>query len=177
MLAAALLLTAGISRALPVAPTNDDQLFIRETARFNLLEMRLGETALLHSRNENVQYYARQSIALHTRLNQELESVARDVHALMPRNLDEPDLNTVERLGQLNDSKEFDRIYMRSSVLAYQAARANLRNAAVATEAGSLSAPIVEWANARLPTIEAQFTAGADLAAAIGAGWTGTSEP
>jgi predicted outer membrane protein len=177
MLAAALLLTTGISRGLPVMPTNDDQLFVTETVRFNLLEMRLGEVALLHSRNPNVQAYARRAITLHSRLNQELESVARDVNALMPGNLDEPGLKMVERLKLVRDPRTFDRTYMQASVTAYQAAAADLRNAASATQTSMLSVPIVVWSNNTLTTIEGQYTAGADLAATIRAGWTGTSEP
>jgi predicted outer membrane protein len=124
-----------------------------------------------------VQAYARQSIALHTRLNQELEVLAREVHAAMPKNLDEPELKMIDRFQQIRNPKEFDHAYLRASVSAYQAAAAKLRNAATATPDETLSGPLVEWANGRLPTIEGQFSAGADLAASIGAGWTGTSEP
>jgi predicted outer membrane protein len=177
LLAAALLLTADVSRGLPVVPTNDDQLFITETARFNLLEMQLGETAILHSRNPNVQAFARQAIALHTRLNQELEGVARNVNAVLPRNLDEPGAKMIERLKQVRDPIAFNRAYVHASVTTYQAAAAHLRNAASATPTGMLSPPIVDWSGNHLTTIESQYAAGADLAAAIRAGWTGTSEP
>ena len=96
------------------ASINAEQ-FIKKAAMSGLAEVELGQLAQRKAASEGVREFGKTMVADHTKVNQQLESIA-SVHGMkMPRHLDEAHLQVKQRLEQL-EGAEFDRAYMEQMI-------------------------------------------------------------
>lgn len=158
----------GIS-VIPTDTSSEPQLFIDEAGQFMAREKQLGELALQKSGNVSVQAYARQIIDHHTRLEMDLNVVARQVHAAPPRQRMVPP-ETLTRLNALQGA-DFDRAYVDASISNHQAAIAAFQNEGLARDPRGINLkPLSDWAAGTVSSLNDELTRAQTLGELSGTG-------
>jgi len=159
-------LPQGIS-VIPTDTSSEPQLFIDEAGQFMAREKQLGELALQKSGNVSVQAYARQMIDHHTRLETDLNMIARQVHAAAPRQRMVPP-EIVTRLNALQGA-DFDRAYVDASISNHQAAIASFQNEGMARDPRGINLkPLSDWAAGTVSSLNDELTRAQTLGEILG---------
>jgi putative membrane protein len=123
---AALLATAGLifvarGPAIAATGTRSDTMFARDAAIANMTEMELGRLAVQKSANGNLKKFGQKMIDDHTKINDQLKSVAAKDVINLPADLDAAHRATVNRFSNMSGT-EFDRMYARTMVSDHEGA-------------------------------------------------------
>jgi putative membrane protein len=92
------------------AASTSDQIFVNEAARGGKMEVELGKLAQKNGSNPEVKAFGTQMITDHTRLNNELDSVAKAGGLSVPTDLNSQQKAEFQDLSKAFD-KSFDRRY------------------------------------------------------------------
>lgn len=92
-----------------------DMHFAREAAEGGMLEVELGKIAVQKASNEKIRQFGQRMIDDHTKLNNELKSVAAKDNITLPTSLDAKHQAIIDRFSKLSGTG-FDRTYARDMV-------------------------------------------------------------
>jgi putative membrane protein len=99
--------------------TNPDLQFAARAASGGHAEVELGRLALSKSKRDDVHHFAQRMIDDHSKVNQQLASLATHQHLRLPKQAMGEDADTVKRLSALSGA-EFDRAYAAAMVQDHQ---------------------------------------------------------
>jgi len=102
-------LPAGIAFAKDVS--SQDQTFVDDASRGGKMEVELGQLAQRNASSSTVREFGARMVKDHTRLNNELGSVATSIGLTVPTNLLSGQQSEYTKLSQLS-GKKFDKEYM-----------------------------------------------------------------
>jgi putative membrane protein len=153
-----MLVTAAALAAVPatLAQTNGanrmtaaDSNFATKAAEGGLAEVQLGNLAKDHASSPDVKAFGERMVTDHTRLNDELKSVAAKDNITLPTAMNSKDQATYDRLSKLN-GEAFDRAYMRDMVADHKTDIAEFRHEA---DHGTNPA-LKEWAGKSMSVLQ-----------------------
>src|SRR5437588_1205815 len=93
--------------------------FVRNAASGGMLEVALGRHAAQHAHDQNVRDFGQRMVADHTRANEQLKSIAKDLGIEVPPQMEKSHTDVVEKLLPLR-GKEFDAQYIKHMVRDHQ---------------------------------------------------------
>ena len=129
--------------------TSGDSTFANKAAQGGMAEVKLGELAKEKASNQAVKNFGQKMIDDHTRLNNDLKSVAGSESITLPTMLDSKDQSTYDRLSGLS-GPAFDKAYMRDMVSDHRADINEFKH-----EANDGTDPgLKSFANKALPVLE-----------------------
>lgn len=100
--------------------TGSDQSFLMKAAEGNMAEVELGRLAEQHSSNPAVKQFGQRMVTDHTKLQDELKTVAAKEGVTLPTSLNSKEQATVNKLSAVNGST-FDRDYINDMVSDHKA--------------------------------------------------------
>jgi len=130
------------------ALSQHDQNFIDRAWNINTTEIRLGDIAQQRPTNADVKAFGKRMVTDHTKLNQELTSLAKEHGAVLPQALNQKHQELIDKLSKLSGS-DFDKQYMTAMIEGHQ-------NAVAAFEKESKNAAqsaVDKWAGQATPTL------------------------
>jgi putative membrane protein len=92
-----------------------DQTFVDKAASAGMSEVQEGQLALQKSSDQKVKDFAQKMIDDHTKLNDQLKTIAEQKGITLPTSLDSKDQKELDKLQAL-DGKKFDKAYMKDEV-------------------------------------------------------------
>lgn len=126
-----------------------EQQFLRHAASDGLAEVQLGQMAAERASNSEVQHFGQRMVTDHTKINQDLMTLAQSKNVSIPKSTDKKHQRTAEALAKRHGTS-FDREYMRDMVTDHEKA-VHL----FSTEAKEgQDADIKAFANNTLPTLQ-----------------------
>ncbi len=138
---------AGDSSKANVSQTDQD--FVKNAASGGMLEVALGRHAAQHAQDQKVRDFGQRMVGDHTRANERLKMIAKDLGIELPPQMEREHSEMVEKLMQLH-GKEFDNAYIKHMVHDHQEDVSEFQNEA---DHGS-SRPIADFAKKTLPTLQ-----------------------
>lgn len=110
-----------------------DKRFVREALQSNLAEIEMGKLALGRSSNTNVRQFAERMIRDHTRMNQQMEPIARRLNVPIPA---KPGKSARKQQKKLSGTSEpaFDRAYAAEMVRSHKSDLAEYERESAATQ-------------------------------------------
>ena len=97
--------------SLPAGTASKDQTFVDEASRGGKMEVELGQLAQRNASSSAVREFGARMVKDHTRLNNELGSVATSIGLTVPTNLLSGQQSEYAKLSKLS-GKKFDKEYM-----------------------------------------------------------------
>jgi predicted outer membrane protein len=145
----AMLVTNAFAQKQSAKRLTADNTFMTKAAEGGMAEVEFGKLAEQHAANNGVKQFGKRMVDDHTKLNDDLKTVATKKGVTLPTALNAKDQATMDRLSKLNGA-EFDRAYMADMVKDHRADITEFRR-----EADHGSDPDVKnFASKGLPTIE-----------------------
>jgi putative membrane protein len=132
-----------------VAPSAETKKFVHTAANANTMEIQSSEVALQKSTNEQVKDFANLMIKDHSRIGDELESIAQKQNLQLPKGLDSKSQSSLKRL-QSESGTRFDRTYAPMMLKGHQQAVRLFQSYAQNGDDQQLK----EWAQQTLPTLQ-----------------------
>ncbi len=155
----------GVNADTPTASgqTRGDMHFAREAAEGGMLEVQLGHIAVQKSQNDMIKAFGQRMIDDHTKLNDQLKSIAAKDNIPLPTKLDARDQATVDRFSKMTGT-EFDRVYPRDMVRDHENDMAAFQK-----EANTATNPdLKNFANTGLPIIQEHLRLAKENLKAVG---------
>jgi putative membrane protein len=103
----------------------DKKQFAQNMFMANLAEVQMGQLGVQHATSPQVKAFAQMMVTEHTKANQELVPVAKQLEVQQPTALDEKHQAIADRLSKLHGA-EFDKAFMKAMVDAHREAAAML---------------------------------------------------
>jgi len=100
--------------------TSGDSTFADKAAQGGMAEVKLGELAKEKASSQAVKDFGQRMVHDHTRINDDLKSLASKKGITLPTSLDSKDQTTYDRLNNLSGTA-FDKAYMRDMVSDHRA--------------------------------------------------------
>jgi putative membrane protein len=100
----------------PTKLSTADKHFMNEAAQSGMAEVALGQLAIDKSQNAEVKKFAQGMVDDHTKMNEDLKTLATQKGVTLPIAMTSEDRKTESRLGKLTAAK-FDNEYMKQMVL------------------------------------------------------------
>jgi putative membrane protein len=147
--AAAVCLWGARTRAIAKDVKSPDEHFMRQADQIDLTEVKLGKIAQVNGSAATVKAFGERMIRDHSRMNQDLRTIAKEQGIMLPKRLDRKNQQLVDELSALKGSA-FDRAYAKDMVPGHKEAVATFENE-VAT--GHIRA-VKSWADKWCPTLE-----------------------
>ena len=123
--------------------------FVHTAAVANMVEIQSSQVALQKTTNEQVKDFADLMIKDHTRIGDELKSIAQKQNLQLPKGLDSESQSLLERL-QSESGSRFDRTYARMMLKAHRQAVKLFQSYAQKGDDRQLR----KWAQQTLPTLQ-----------------------
>lgn len=92
--------------------SSQDKLFVSRALAGGMAEVQLGQLTLQKSNNEQVKQFAQRMIDDHTKLGEQMKSVAQQIGASVPTKISKKDRTTIAKLGTLSGSA-YDQAYIK----------------------------------------------------------------
>lgn len=144
-------------------PNQQDRDFVNEAAIGGKYEVDLGKAAEGKAGNQAVKDFGKRMVDDHTKANDKLATVAKDLQLTVPTALDQKHKDIQDRLAKLS-SEQFDHDYMAEMVKDHQEDAALLEK-----EIGSgANAQVKSFASETLPTIQEHLKLAQDTQAKLG---------
>jgi putative membrane protein len=137
----------------------DSREFVNRMAVAGMAEVELGKLASERAMDSDVKAFAQTMIRDHSRANDELARIAKQLDIPMPTQLDPMHRELADRLSKLKGA-EFDREYMSAMVKGHEDVASLLRSFTSATRPIGTSGrargeqALMEWAMKVMPTVE-----------------------
>jgi len=152
----AVLVAAGTLGVVSLATAQDsanrmtgDNTFATKAWQGNMAEVKLGQLAQQNAESQAVKDFGSRMVADHTKINDDLKTVATRDGITLPTELDARDQATYNRLSKLNGAA-FDRAYLTDMIAAHKADIAAFRHE---TENGT-NPDLKEFAAKAMPTLQ-----------------------
>ena len=158
---AGLAASALIAVAAPAAVPSD-QDFIEAAANGGMLEVELGKLAARDATDPEVRAFAERMADDHTKLNQELKSLAERLGLELPPAMGEKQRDTLAKLSKLR-GPAFDKVYVETMVEEHEDAVAAFR-----AQADEKNGDLDRWASMTLAMLETHQEHAERLAKRIG---------
>jgi putative membrane protein len=126
-----------------------DSTFVTKAAEGGLAEVQMGQLAQQHASNSEVKQFAQQMVTDHTKVNDELKTIASGENITLPTTMSPKDQAKYNRLSKLNGAA-FDKAYMNDMVADHRADISEFRRE---SEQGN-NAQLKNFASKNLPTLE-----------------------
>lgn len=140
-----------------------DMHFAREAAQGGMLEVELGKIAVQKASNDRIKQFGQRMIDDHTKLNNELKTVAAKDNITLPTSLDAKHQAIVDKFSNLSGT-QFDRTYARDMVKDHQQDIADFEK-----EANNGTNPdLKSFASMALPTLREHLHLAQDNENALG---------
>lgn len=133
----------------PAAPSAETEKFVHTAADANTFEIQSSQIALQKTTNEQIKDFADMMIKDHTRIGDELESIAQKQNLQLPKGLDSTSRSSLKRL-QSESGTRFGRTYARMMLKGHQQAVKLFRSYAQNGNDQQLK----EWAQQTSPTLQ-----------------------
>jgi putative membrane protein len=137
----------------------DSREFVNRMAVAGMAEVELGKLASERAMDSDVKAFAQTMVRDHSRANDELARIAKQLDIPMPTQLDPMHRELADRLSKLKGA-EFDREYMSAMVKGHEEVASLLRSFTSATRPIGTSGrarseqALMEWAMKVMPTVE-----------------------
>ena len=138
--------------AKPAPLSEQDQKFINDAWNINSTEILLGTDAQQKAANADVKAFAKTMVTDHTKLNQELTSLAGEHGAALPKDLTKDNQQLIDRLSRLSGT-DFDKQYMSAMISGHEQAVTAFEERAKE----KAQTPVDKWASQALPTLQQLF--------------------
>lgn len=122
-----------------------DKRFVRAAIQSNLAEIELGKLALEKSINTNVRQFAGRMVRDHTRMNQQMEPIARTMNVVVPSEPGKTARKLRKKLSSTSEP-EFDRAYATEMVKSHKSDLIEYQHESMATEDPALRNAAVQGA-------------------------------
>ncbi len=132
-----------VANAEPKDRSSQDQAFVNEAARGGKMEVELGQLAERNASTPAVKEFGLRMVKDHTRLNNELGSVAASIGLQVPKDLSPDQQSEYAKLSKLS-GKSFDKEYIDSMVKDHTDDLAAFKKAESATENSKLKKAIAD---------------------------------
>jgi putative membrane protein len=119
-------------------PSPSDKMFVEDALKGGMAEVQLGQLAVQKSSNPDVKQFGQKMVDDHTKMGEQMKTVAQQIGAKVPSDLSKKDKAIVAKLQALNGS-DFDKAYMKDMVKDH---KADLND--FTTEAQNGSSPVVK---------------------------------
>jgi putative membrane protein len=148
-----------------------DHSFVMKAAEGGMAEVELGKLAASKGSSEQVKQFGQKMVDDHSKVNDELKTLAQNKNITLPTDLNSKDKSTKKKLEKLSGA-EFDRAYMQAMVKDHSTDVSEFRK-----EANSGKDPDVKaFAAKTLPTLENHLKLAQDGNKAVGTSGTKTKE-
>jgi putative membrane protein len=127
-----------------------DQDFVKKATIGGLFEVQSSELAQDKAQSAEVKEFAEQMIQDHGKANDELESLASDLNAQQPSQLDAKHQQALQELESAGEGAEFDRAYIQAQRNAHREAVSLFSSY---SKSGG-NAQLTSWAQKTLPTLQ-----------------------
>jgi putative membrane protein len=144
-------------KASPTLPLGESH-FLKVLANENQQEVESAKIALQRSRNERVRQYAQQEIDDHSQSQNQLQQLAQNKGAELPKVLGNMEQGMVNNLSAQSDSS-FDKTYIDNEVTAHQDAVNNVNAEAM----NGADVDLKAYAQKALPTLQKHLIAAKEL--------------
>ena len=139
---------------------------MKEATQDGMAKIHLAYLALQNAQNERVKLFAQQILTDYGKAQEGLIYIANQQFVMLPDTLDPKQLDTYERLSELQGA-EFDKAYMEAMLKGDKTAASRFKKEATKGD---------QWASHMLPTLESNLTEAQKVALAVGVHSTVTSE-
>jgi putative membrane protein len=95
--------------------TSQDKMFVEDALKGGMAEVQLGQLALQKSSNDDVKQFAQKMVDDHTKLGDQMKSVAQQIGVKTPEGPSKKDKALMAKLQALNGN-EFDQAYIKDMV-------------------------------------------------------------
>ena len=92
-----------------------DKIFVKKAMQGNIAEVQLGELTLQKSNNDQVKQFARKMIDDHTKLNEQMRSVALQLSVEIPTEVSKKDKSLINKMQALSGTA-YDQAYIKEMV-------------------------------------------------------------
>jgi putative membrane protein len=92
-----------------------DKMFVKKAMQGNIAEVQLGELTLQKSNNDQVKQFARKMIDDHTKLNEQMRSVALQLSVEIPTEVSKKDKSLMNKMQALSGTA-YDQAYIKEMV-------------------------------------------------------------
>jgi putative membrane protein len=92
-----------------------DKMFVKKAMQGNIAEVQLGELTLQKSNNDQVKQFARTMIDDHTKLNEQMRSVALQLSVQIPTEVSKKDKSLINKMQALSGTA-YDQAYIKEMV-------------------------------------------------------------
>lgn len=139
---------AGALAAPAQSLSRQDQRFLDQAWNINTTEIHLGHLAEQRATNADVKAFGKRMVADHSKLNQEVMSLAQQHDFTLPKALSRSNQALIEKLSKLSGS-DFDKQYMTSMIEGHEHAVAAFEKESKDRAQTSVD----QWAGHALPTL------------------------
>jgi putative membrane protein len=147
----------------PACAADDDAEFARQAASTGLLEVELGNYAAMNAADPAVKRFGRAMVDEHSRVNQELEDLARREGIRLQSSMSVEHREEATKLMSLH-GEEFDRAYVEAMVDGHEEAVE-----AFSAQADQNRSDVDRWAASTLPALQQHLAHARELAEKTGA--------
>jgi putative membrane protein len=130
------------------AQAKSDREFLKAAAQIDLAEMKLGKLAQERASAAAIKKFGERLVADHSKMNKELEMIAKSHGMTLPDNLDQKHQELVDQLSKMNGAA-FDRAFTKDLTSGHEAAIKQFDAEAKSGQDADLKA----WAERWLPTL------------------------
>jgi putative membrane protein len=97
-----------------------DRIFVKNALEGGMAEVQLGQLALQKSTNDEVKQFAQKMVDDHTKMGDQMKTVAQQIGVKIPDGPSKKDKETIAKLQALNGD-DFDKAYMKDMVKDHKA--------------------------------------------------------
>src|SRR5262245_6213190 len=159
----ALALVAAAAVAAVAQTPAQDQQFASHAAMINMAEIELGKVAADKATHAKVKAFANQMVNDHTKVLDELKTIAASKNIGLPTVLDAKHRTLRDKLAGMSDAA-FDRTYIDEMVKGHHDAAAEFRK----ESASGVDPDLKGWAAKTLPGIESHYQMAQDVQKEVG---------
>lgn len=142
-----------------------DQQFVEQAAMISMEEIQAGQLAIEKAESQEVQDFGRRMVEDHTASQQELQSIAQQIGAEVPDQLDQQHQQKLDQLSGVSGA-DFDRQYIQSQVEGHQTAI----EAFTAQRDQGENQDLVQFAESTLPTLEEHHQSAMEIQQSLSSG-------
>lgn len=140
----------------------NDQKFMTKAAQGGMAEVSLGNMAQKKAQSADVKNFGKRMVTDHTKVNQQLEGLAKQKNLTLPTKMDSKHMATEKRLSNLKGAT-FDREYMKHMVTDHEKDVADFQKAAKTAK----DPDVKKFASDTLPALQEHLKLARELKAKV----------
>jgi putative membrane protein len=138
-----------VSASQSIGQQNQDAEFVKKAADGGILEVQLGQIALKKGESQKVKDFAKMMIDDHTKVNGELEALARKKKMTVPKELSSAKKMITDSLAS-QSGNSFDMLFMNMMLASHEEAIGVFHDQAI----GGKDPDLKKWADAKIPALK-----------------------